>query len=64
MTQKGVLIRNSIFGVLQFVAVAVLTFVCVPIFINRLGEDAYGVFALITILGNLNFFSSFGLNSA
>ena len=64
MTQKGILIKNSLFGVLQFVAVAVLTFVCVPIFINRLGEDAYGVFALVTILGNLNFFSSFGLNSA
>ena len=64
MTKKNVLIKNSLFGVLQFVAVAVLTFVCVPIFINRLGEEAYGVFALVTILGNLNFFSSFGLNSA
>ena len=64
MTKKNVLIKNSLFGVLQFVAVAVLTFVCVPIFINRLGAEAYGVFALVTILGNLNFFSSFGLNSA
>lgn len=64
MTQKKVLIKNSLFGVLQFIAVAILTFLCVPIFINRLGIDAYGVFALITILGNLNFFSSFGLNSA
>ena len=64
MTQKNVLIKNSMFGILQFVIVAVLTFLCVPIFINKLGEEAYGVFALITILGNLNFFSSFGLNSA
>lgn len=64
MTKKNVLIKNSLFGVLQFVAVAVLTFLCVPIFINRLGAEAYGVFALVTILGNLNFFSSFGLNSA
>lgn len=64
MTQKKVLIKNSAFGVLQFIAVAVLTFLCVPIFINRLGVDAYGVFALVTVLGNLNFFSSFGLNSA
>ena len=64
MTQKKVLIKNSLFGIIQFIAVAILTFLCVPIFINRLGVDAYGVFALITILGNLNFFSSFGLNSA
>ncbi|MBQ8042740.1 MAG: oligosaccharide flippase family protein, partial [Clostridia bacterium] len=49
---------------MQFIAVAILTFLCVPIFINKLGLEAYGVFALITILGNLNFFSSFGLNSA
>ena len=64
MTQKKVLIKNSLFGIIQFIAVAILSFLCVPIFINRLGVDAYGVFALITILGNLNFFSSFGLNSA
>ena len=64
MTQKNVLIKNSTFGIVQFVAVAILTFLCVPIFIGKLGVDAYGVFALVSILGNLNFFSSFGLNSA
>ncbi|MBP3354247.1 MAG: oligosaccharide flippase family protein [Bacteroidales bacterium] len=64
MTQKNVLIKNSTFGIIQFVAVAILTFLCVPIFIGKLGVDAYGVFALVSILGNLNFFSSFGLNSA
>lgn len=64
MTQKNVLIKNSTFGIIQFIAVAILTFLCVPIFIGKLGVEAYGVFALVSILGNLNFFSSFGLNSA
>lgn len=64
MTQKNILIKNSTFGIIQFIAVAILTFVCVPIFMAQLGVEAYGVFALVSILGNLNFFSSFGLNSA
>lgn len=64
MTQKNILIKNSTFGIIQFIAVAILTFLCVPIFIGKLGVEAYGVFALVSILGNLNFFSSFGLNSA
>lgn len=64
MTQRSVLIKNSTIGMVKFVAVAILTFLCVPIYIDRLGVESYGVFALISILGNLNFFSSFGLNSA
>lgn len=64
MTDKKVIVRNSFVGILQFIAVVILTFVSVPIFIGNLGIEQYGVFALLTIVGNLNYFSLLGLNNA
>lgn len=64
MVKKKTLINNSISGVIQLVITALLTFICIPIFINKLGTELYGVFALVTIIGNLNIFTNIGLDIA
>ncbi|WP_321437112.1 oligosaccharide flippase family protein [uncultured Bacteroides sp.] len=61
---KKTLINNSLSGVVQLVITAVLTFLCIPIFINKLGTELYGVFAIVSVIGNLNIFANLGLNSA
>nr|WP_321378131.1 oligosaccharide flippase family protein [uncultured Bacteroides sp.] len=58
------LIRNSLSGVIQLVITAILTFLCIPIFIQKLGTELYGVFAIVSVIGNLNIFANLGLNSA
>ena len=57
MTKKKVLINNSISGVCQLVITALLTFFSIPVFIHKLGTDLYGVFALVSVIGNLNLLS-------
>lgn len=64
MTEGRQILKNSATGVIQFVVVAVLTLICMPVFMNRLGIEAYGIFSVVTIIGNLNFFSTFGLSNA
>ncbi|SHE35572.1 Membrane protein involved in the export of O-antigen and teichoic acid [Bacteroides luti] len=61
---KRNLIANSLSGVIQLVITAILTFICIPIFIQNLGTELYGVFAIVSIIGNLNIFANLGLNSA
>ena len=60
---KARLIRNSFTGTIQVVLTAALTLVSVPIFIKNLGLEL-GVFAVVSVVGNLNFLVNFGLNSA
>lgn len=36
--------------------------ISVPIFIKKLGVEMYGVFALVSVIGNLNMLTNFGLN--
>ena len=62
MTKKKVLINNSISGVCQLVITALLTFFSIPVFIHKLGTDLYGVFALVSVIGNLNLFTNLGLD--
>ena len=64
MVKKKTLVNNSISGVALLVVTALLTFVCIPIFINKLGTELYGVFALVTVIGNLNIFTNIGLDVA
>lgn len=64
MVTKKTIINNSISGVVQLVLTALLTFLCIPIFINKLGTELYGVFAIVSVIGNLNIFANLGLNSA
>jgi O-antigen/teichoic acid export membrane protein len=60
---RAVLLRNSLAGILQYVANAALLMVAVPIFIRLLGSETYGVFSLLMIVGNLNSFANLGLTS-
>lgn len=62
--KKTIIIKNSISGIIQVILTAVLAFASVPIFINHLGIELYGVFALLSIVGNLNSLANFGLNGA
>ncbi len=64
MTRKKVLINNSLSGVCQLVITALLTFFSIPIFIHKLGTELYGVFALVSVIGNLNLFTNLGLDVA
>ena len=64
MIKKKRLINNSISGLFQLIITATLTFLCIPIFIRELGTEQYGVFALVSVIGNLNLFTNLGLNSS
>lgn len=64
MIKKKRLINNSISGLVQLIISAILTFLCIPIFISKLGTEQYGVFALVSVIGNLNLFTNLGLNSS
>jgi O-antigen/teichoic acid export membrane protein len=55
---------NSISGGAQLIITTVLIFFTLPVFINKLGIELYGVFSLILLIGNLNTFINLGLNTA
>lgn len=61
---KTILVKNSVWGLGQAVINLLLIFLVVPIFINMLGSESYGVFALVMVIGNLNTFTNLGLTSA
>ena len=61
---KKQLVKNSISGLVQFIITALLTLYCIPLFINNLGSETYGVFAITSIIGNLSIFTNLGLNSS
>lgn len=58
------LIKNSIVGIIQLILTAILTLISVPIFIHKLGMELYGIFAIVSVIGNLNLLANFGLNGA
>jgi O-antigen/teichoic acid export membrane protein len=58
------LIKNSFIGIIQFILTAILTLISVPVFIHKLGMELYGIFAVVSVVGNLNLLANFGLNSA
>ena len=61
---KTLLITNALSGFGQAVINLILLLCVVPIFIKELGGQAYGVFALVMVIGNLNTFTNLGLSSA
>lgn len=61
---KQQLIKNSAVGLAQFILTSILTLVSVPVFINKLGMELYGIFAIVSVIGNLNLLTNFGLNGA
>lgn len=61
---RKLLVKNSLSGVAQSLLNLVLVFTVIPVFIKMLGTEAYGVFSLIIVVGNLNVFTNLGLTSA
>lgn len=61
---KGAMGKSSITGVAQFIISTLLVFLTIPIFVRVLGTEAYGVFSLVALVGNVNTFANFGLNSS
>lgn len=64
MSRKKTYIINSVSGAVQIILTAALTFITIPLFIKLLGNAAYGIFAIISVVGNLNIFANIGLNTA
>ena len=58
---KRLLFKNALYGGTQFLIGIVLTFIGVPIFSKYLGAELYGLFAAITVFGNLNLLASLGI---
>ena len=61
---KKLILKNSSVGLIQLICTAILTLICIPIFISKLGLDSYGVFAVISVVGNLSVFTNLGLNQS
>ena len=64
MVTNKTLINNSLSGLVQLIITALITFICIPVFINKLGVELYGVFAIVSVIGNLNIFANLGLNTS
>jgi O-antigen/teichoic acid export membrane protein len=61
---KRILFKNSLSGIVQLAITTLLTFLVIPVFIHKLGSEKYGVFSVISVIGNLNIFSNLGLNTS
>ena len=57
-------IINSFSGVAQAALSALITFLSIPLIIHAIGQEEYGIFCLVSIVGSLNTFSNLGINSA
>lgn len=62
MDDKKLLMKNSISGVFQLIITAVLTFLCVPVLIAKLGLEMYGVFAVFSVISNLSMLADLGMD--
>jgi O-antigen/teichoic acid export membrane protein len=60
---RKTLYKNSLSGIIQLLISSLLTFIAIPIFIRYLGIELYGLFSVISIIGNLNIFINLGLNT-
>ncbi len=61
--KKKLIFFNSITGVVQLVLTVALIFVCIPLFTNILGLDAFGAFSTVSVIGNLSVFANLSLDS-
>lgn len=64
MNDKKLLIKNSLSGIVQLLITAVLTFLCVPVLISKLGLELYGVFAVLSVVSNLSTLADLGMDRA
>ena len=56
-------LKNSVFGIFQLLISIGLVFFSIPVFIKTNGLKMYGVFAVVSIFGNLTLLFNFGLNT-
>jgi O-antigen/teichoic acid export membrane protein len=61
---KKLLLKNAITGVIQTGINFILLLVAIPVFIHLLGNESYGIFSLVMVVGNLNTFTNLGLSQA
>ncbi len=61
---RSELAKGSLSGALQVVVTTALVLIAVPLFVRNLGPEAFGLFSLIALVGNVNTFANLGLNSA
>ena len=61
---KRLFAKNSITGVVQKILIAILTFVTIPVFIRLLGMESFGIFATISVLGDLSRLTNVGFHIA
>lgn len=64
MNNKKLLVKNSLSGIIQLLITAVLTFLCVPVLISKLGLELYGVFAVLSVVSNLSTLADLGMDRA
>ena len=62
--KKKLFLFNSASGVVQLILTTILVFVSIPVFFNNLGEVLYGVFAAVSVIGNLSVFANISLDTA
>jgi O-antigen/teichoic acid export membrane protein len=55
-------LTNSFSGVAQFLLSSILSFAAISFFIHRLGLEKYGIFAILSLIGNLSIYVNLGLN--
>ncbi len=61
---KKLFAKNSLTGVGQKLLIALLTFYTIPVFIKLLGKEAYGVFATLSVIGELSRLTNVGFNAS
>jgi O-antigen/teichoic acid export membrane protein len=61
---RKILYKNSASGIILLILASILMFILVTIFTKYLGVELYGLFSIVSLIGNINIFASFGLNSA
>jgi len=62
--KENKIVRNSFYGVIQFILPALLLLVFTPIFIYKMGTEHYGLWMLATSALGLMGIAEFGLNTA
>lgn len=55
------LFRNSASGVIRTLVRILLAIVTIPLFIQKLGTEGFGIFALVSVMGNLQSLSNVGI---
>lgn len=61
---RKLLVINSLSGVIQIFVGMFLVFFTIPVFIDKLGSELFGIYSLLLLIGNLNSLTNLGLNSS